>query len=246
MPRLAIIDEPGLPRPPRGSLLVRRRPPSTPMPPPPLGLSIPGSKAPGPGPKAGSVEPGIGPRFGNSMMALRCGELESCWAQTGTDAVHHNAMPSQQSHLAGRRVPWIRTPIEDRRSDQVVTIAWGGCPRSLHHVIRRYDRIDRASRCRFPSRLGRAKGPLGCPHCASCRRCVVGSQILCPAGRVARAVHLLARAADRDPIGGCHRIVDHRLTHGPLAHDSSRSLRGPEFLYAHPAVADELAVIILR
>ena len=50
----------------------------------------------------------------------------------------------------------------------------------------------------------------------------------------------------RDQVVGGHRIADHRLTHGPLTHDSSQSLRGPEFLHAHAAVADELVCIILR
>ena len=73
-------DAPARPLPPRGNRLVRRRPPTTPMPAPPAGVSMLGTSAPGPGPNAGSVVPGTGPRLGNSMIACRCGAVESSWA----------------------------------------------------------------------------------------------------------------------------------------------------------------------
>ena len=102
MPRLDAIDvAAGWPLPPRGNRLVRRRPPITPMPAPPAGVSMLGASAPGPGPRTGSVVPGIGPRFGNSMMALRCGDVVSCWPRTGGDTVANIARhPSTGSQLA--------------------------------------------------------------------------------------------------------------------------------------------------
>ena len=69
-----------LPCPLRGTRPVRRVPPIT----PPEGAErLLASKAPGPGPKLGSIPPGIGPRLGNSKIRLP-GWLVSCWARADT------------------------------------------------------------------------------------------------------------------------------------------------------------------
>ena len=83
MPRedVAADRSPGrLPCPLRGTRPLRRRPPITP---PPGAERLSASKAPGPGPKLGSIPPGIGPRLGNSKIRLP-GWFVSCWARADT------------------------------------------------------------------------------------------------------------------------------------------------------------------
>jgi len=59
-----------------------------------------GASAPGPGPKAGSVDPGIGPRLGNSGIAVRCEPDESTWAKISGGAAQS---PTQATNAATNR-----------------------------------------------------------------------------------------------------------------------------------------------
>ena len=111
-PRVAVMLEAAARvRPPLGRRPVRCLPAETPgaVPPPGPARSMLGARAPGPGPSAGSVEPGIGPRFGNSRIAVRWPPVPSCCARPGagsrTQAAAQAKAVARRCQVCSPRMP---------------------------------------------------------------------------------------------------------------------------------------------